>query len=199
MAQATTPRRGRRGKLLPPPGTGENAWSDRTRRPSMISVLLPVAGAKSRLALPTEKAVTRALQPAGERVLVRNRRWRLPAAAVTDGRRKANTRRAISAFCTGTALSARSVRGAQNGIFCRAGYFWRIRGGVQRSGTVSPGRGRFESGLRDRRPAPDWSARERGWSALSVVTHSSRVAGRRGLGRGPGRRIIPVPREPPAR
>src|ERR1039457_3160215 len=37
------------------------------------------------------------------------------------------------------------------------------------------------------------------WSALSVVTHSSRVAGRSGLGRGPGRRIIPAPREPSAR
>lgn len=30
MAQATAPRRGRRGRLLPQPDIGENAWSDQS-------------------------------------------------------------------------------------------------------------------------------------------------------------------------
>ena len=49
--------------------------------------------------------------------------------------------------------SVRSVRGAQNGIFCRVGIFWRMRGKIQKRGTVVPGHDRYKSNLRDRRPA----------------------------------------------
>src|SRR5208282_4332457 len=39
-------------------------------------------------------------------------------------------------FCTGTVPSVRSVGGAQNGIFCRVGIFWRMRGEIQQRRTV---------------------------------------------------------------
>jgi integrase/recombinase XerD len=74
-------------------------------------------------------------------------------AAVTGRSRKAARE---PPFCTGTAPSVRSVRGAQNGIFCPLLIFWRMRGEVQRSEAIAPGRKGYESGLRDRRD-PDSS------------------------------------------
>ena len=54
-----------------------------------------------------------------------------------DGREDTDVR--YPPFCTGTAPSVRSVRGAQNGIFYRIAVFWRMRGEVQQPGTVAPG------------------------------------------------------------
>ena len=48
-------------------------------------------------------------------------------------------------------LRSNSVGSAQNGIFCRYGKFWRMRGEVQQPGIEAPGHARHESGLRDRR------------------------------------------------
>ena len=59
--------------------------------------------------------------------------------------------RSRSRLGTGTIPSIRSLGGAQNSIFCRAGYLWRMRGEVQQLGTVAPGHDRHESGLRDPR------------------------------------------------
>jgi hypothetical protein len=50
-------------------------------------------------------------------------------------------------ICTGTVPAVRSVEGAQIGIFCRVGIFWRMRGEVQQRGTVVPGHGEYDSGL----------------------------------------------------
>ena len=41
--------------------------------------------------------------------------------------------------------SVRSVGGAQNGIFCCAGIFWRMCGEIQQCRTVLPGHGEYDS------------------------------------------------------
>lgn len=49
------------------------------------------------------------------------------------------TKRAVPPFCTGTAPSVRSVRGAQNGIFCIVRILWRMRGEVQEAPIATSG------------------------------------------------------------
>src|SRR5262249_58884403 len=53
-------------------------------------------------------------------------------------------------FCTRTAPSVRSVRGTQNGGFCRVAYLLRMHSEVRRPETIAIGRKRNERGLRDR-------------------------------------------------
>jgi hypothetical protein len=48
-------------------------------------------------------------------------------------------------ICAGTVPSVRSVGGMHNGIFCRAGIFWRMCNEIQRGRTVLPDHGQYDS------------------------------------------------------
>ena len=79
------------------------------------------------------------------------------------GRRRRATRltparrgylRTYPPFCIETIPSVRFVGGAQNGISVALAIFWRMRGEVQRAGTVAPGHETYGSGLPDRPRRP---------------------------------------------
>ncbi len=73
-------------------------------------------------------------------------------------------------FCTGTAPSFRSVRGVQNGIFCRVAF---LLANARRSSaveTIAPDRKRHESGLRDRRASSSGPRRWLEAARTSVIS-----------------------------